>query len=129
MKSTFVRVVEGTGFGNGKGEVSFNKLVTFTALWAWALFLGAIGWLMLSSRQFAPAALVAVVAGLGATVIGAGFGLKGFLGAVKQNRTEALLQHSTNLSANVQTNITADLVELAKVVKGRREVLDGIDPA
>lgn len=121
------RLVEWVGFGNGKGEISFNKLVTFTALWVWATFLGSIGWLMLEAREFPPAGLVAVVAGLGATIIGAGFGLKGFLGAVKQNRVDASVQASHQNSTNV--NLSGDLAELVRAVKERRDVSDGVDPA
>jgi hypothetical protein len=100
--------IERSGFGNGKGHLSFNKCVTFTALWVWALFMGAVAWLMLDSKQFAPAALVAVIAGLGATIIGAGFGLKGYLGGVKQNTTNATAHTSMN------ANLTGNVAEILK---------------
>jgi hypothetical protein len=103
--SRFGRFIEATGFGNGKGHLSFNKCVTFTALWVWALFMGAVARLMIESKQFAPAALVAVVAGLGATIIGAGFGLKGYLGGAKQNSTNATAHSSMN------ANLTGDLAD------------------
>ena len=115
--------IERSGFGNGKGHLSFNKCVTFTALWVWALFMGAIAWLMLDSKQFAPAALVAVIAGLGATIIGAGFGLKGYLGGVKQNSPHA------TASASNAVALTGDLATLTKAVLARRDAENGVDPA
>lgn len=82
--SRWGRLVEATGFGNGKGQLSFNKSVTFTALWAWVAFLGGVGVLAWYGKPFPPAPLVAVVAGVCGVIIGAGFGLKGFLGAMKK---------------------------------------------
>lgn len=106
-------VVEFVGFGNGEGHVSFNKLVTFTALQA---FVFAV-----VTRREPTWALLS----FGVIVLGAGFGLKGYLAAVKQNTTAAQLNATT--SFNVQTTLSGDLVELAKVVKGRRDAPEGLE--
>ena len=67
------RLVEFMGFGNGRGNLSFNKMVTFTALW---LF----GFAVITKREPSWALL-----SFGVVVVGAGFGLKGFLGAAARN--------------------------------------------
>lgn len=101
-------VVEFLGFGNGRGEVSFNKLVTFTALWT---FVFAV-----ATRREPTWALLS----FGVIVIGAGFGLKGYLAAVKQNTAAAQL--------NASTTLTGDLVDMAKVVVGRRDAAADMEP-
>lgn len=99
------RFVEAIGFGNGKGELSYNKMVTFTALWC---FVFAV-----VTRREPTWALLS----FGVVVIGAGFGLKGFLGAVKQN------------SMTAQTTVTADLTKITETVMKGRDHEKGIDPA
>jgi hypothetical protein len=98
------RVVEALGFGNGKGHLSFNKMVTFTAL---QCFVFAV-----VTRREPTWALLS----FGVVVVGAGFGLKGFLGAVKQN------------SMTAQTTVTADLTKITEIV-AKRDQARGIDPA
>jgi hypothetical protein len=98
------RLIEATGFGNGRGHLSYNKMVTFTALW---LF----GYAVITRREPTWALL-----SFGVVVIGAGFGLKGFLGAVKQNTMTA------------QTTVTADLTKMTEIITNRDEKR-GIDPA
>jgi hypothetical protein len=98
------RLIEATGFGNGRGHLSYNKMVTFTALW---LF----GYAVITRREPTGALL-----SFGVVVIGAGFGLKGFLGAVKQNTMTA------------QTTVTADLTKMTEIITNRDEKR-GIDPA
>ena len=107
------RLVEFTGFGNGKGEVSFNKLVTFTAL---QTFVFAV----VTQREPTWALL-----SFGIVIVGAGFGLKGYLGAIKQNTLAATHTATTNVS--VDTKLTGDLAAMAKVVLGRRDASDGVE--
>ena len=98
------RLIEGAGFGNGKRQLSFNKMVTFTALWLFGVAVVTRrepSWPLLS---------------FGVVVIGAGFGLKGFLGAVKQNTMAA------------HTTVTADLTKIAEIAL-KRDTAKGIDPA
>lgn len=95
------RLVEFTGFGNGKGHASFNKLCTFTALWAFIY--------CLVTRREPSWALLS----FGVVVLGAGFGLKGYLGAIKQNTTAAKVDTSVTL--------TGDLAEITKTVLARRD--------
>lgn len=91
------------GLDDGKDGLSFNKSVTAVAL---VLFAYCIvtrrepSWPLLS---------------FGVVVIGAGFGLKGFLGAVKQN----------TMVATTHTD-TAKVVE---AVRAKRDQAKGIDPA
>ena len=99
------RFVEAIGFGNGRGVLSYNKMVTFTALWLFA-------YCVVTRREPTWALL-----SFGIVVIGAGFGLKGFLGAVKQNTMTA------------QTTVTADLTKITEAVMARRDDAKGIDPA
>ena len=107
------RLVEFSGFGNGRGHISFNKLCTFTAL---QCFVYAVvtdrnpSWALLS---------------FGIVVIGAGFGLKGYLAAVKQNTLAAT--HTASTSVSVDTKLTGDLAEIAKVVTTRRDTLHEIE--
>ena len=98
------RLVEFLGFGNGKSQLSFNKMVTLTALW---LF----GFAVITRREPSWPLL-----SFGVVVVGAGFGLKGFLGAVKQNTMTA------------QTTVTADLTKIAEIAL-KRDTAKGIDPA
>lgn len=98
-------LVEATGFGNGKGQLSFNKMVTFTALWVFA-------YAVVTRREPTWALL-----SFGVVIVGAGFGLKGYLGAIKQNTMTA------------QTTVTADLTKMTEAVMQRRDEAKGIDPA
>lgn len=98
------QLVEFLGFGNGKRQVSFNKMVTFTALW---LF----GFAVITRREPSWPLL-----SFGVVIVGAGFGLKGFLGAVKQNTMAA------------QTTVTADLTKITELAL-KRDTATGIDPA
>ena len=98
------RLVEFLGFGNGKFQISFNKMVTFTALW---LF----GFAVITRREPSWPLL-----SFGVVIVGAGFGLKGFLGAVKQNTMTA------------QTTTTVDVAKLAEIAL-KRDTAHGIDPA
>ena len=98
------QLVEFLGFGNGKRQVSFNKMVTFTALW---LF----GFAVITRREPSWPLL-----SFGVVIVGAGFGLKGFLGAVKQNTMTA------------QTTVTADLTKITELAL-KRDTATGIDPA
>jgi hypothetical protein len=103
--------VEFTGFGNGKGHVSFNKLCTWTALQAFVFCLVTKrdpSWALLS---------------FGVVVIGAGFGLKGYLGAIKQNTLNA------SHTAQTSVSLTGDLAAIAREVQARRDPKAGIDPA
>lgn len=100
-------LVERLGFGDGKGNLSFNKCCTFTAL---AVFAFAV-----VTRREPTWALLS----FGIVVIGAGFGLKGYLAAVKQNT------HTAATNANV--TLTGDLAAIAKVA-ARRDPERGVDP-
>ncbi len=107
--SAFGVLVEALGFGNGKGHLSFNKMVTFTALWAFVYCLVTKrdpSWALLS---------------FGVIVIGAGFGIKGYLAAVKQNTLAA--------THTATTTTTADLTEITKAVLANRDHAKGVDPA
>lgn len=99
------RLIEGVGFGNGKGHLSFNKMVTFTALWVFA-------YAVVTRREPTWALL-----SFGVVIVGAGFGLKGYLGAIKQN------------SMTAQTTVTADLTKITETVLKNRDPKQGIDPA
>ena len=107
------KLVEFTGFGNGKGHVSFNKMVTFTAL---QTFVFAV----LTRREPTWALL-----SFGVIVIGAGFGIRGYLASVKQNTLAA--SHAAQTNVTLTTTLQADLVELAKVVAGRRNAAEGFE--
>jgi len=104
-------LVEFSGFGTGHGSISFNKLVTFIALQA---FVFAV-----VTRREPPWPLLS----FGVIVIGAGFGLKGYLAGVKQNTTVAQI----NATATVQTALTGDLADVARAVVGRRDAPAGVE--
>lgn len=99
-------LVEFIGLDDHEGNVSFNKSVTAVAM---ATFVYAVAtnrdpsWPLLS---------------FGVVVVGAGFGIKGFLAAVKQNTTAAQLEHSARMS--VDTQLTGDLGDIVRAVKERR---------
>lgn len=107
--------VEFTGFGNGRGHVSFNKMCTFTAL---QVFVFAVvtkrdpSWALLS---------------FGIVVLGAGFGLKGYLGAIKQNTLAATHTATTNASVSLNTNLTGDLAQVVKAVRERRDAAEDLE--
>lgn len=110
--------IEISGFGNGRGHVSFNKLVTFTALW----FFGVALWtIIVELRQTPPW----YVWSFGFGVVGAGFGLKGYLGAAAR-RTEHSQQTD---SMNVTVDAAAVITAASEAIKKRRDDARGIDPA
>lgn len=97
--------IEFIGLGNGKGAISYNKTVTAVSL---ATFVYAVvternpSWPLLS---------------FGVVIVGAGFGLKGYLGAIKQN------------SMTAQTQTTMDVAKVVEAIKANRDEGKGIDPA
>ena len=108
------RVLERSGFGNGKGEVSFNKLVTFTALW----FFAAAVYLILTQLRMVPPWYVW---SFGLAVLCAGFGLKGLLGFLKQ-RTETL-------GVSATTTTTIDAAKVIDAIAARRDAARGVEPS
>lgn len=103
------RLVTRVGLDDGKGHLSFNKAMTLVAM---ATFVYCVvtrrepAWTLLS---------------YGIVVIGAGFGLKGYLGGVKQNRLEARSR------ANIHTELKGDLTEIAKAIASRRHATGGFE--
>ena len=71
----------------------------------------------LVGRRDIPLAAIAI----GVIVIGAGFGIKGYLAAVKQNTLAA--------THTATTTTTADLTEITKAVLANRDHAKGVDPA
>jgi len=108
----FSAVIERVGIGNGTGDLSFNKLVTITTL---VLF-----WRMIEQR-YDPAWPTLT---FGIVLVGAGFGLKGYLGAIKQNRFEAIAQINSDARTNVDVNLTGDVADMVRAVKERRSTTD-----
>jgi hypothetical protein len=107
------RLVEAVGWGNGKGHLSFNKQVTWTAL---AVFVYCV-----VTRREPSWALLS----FGVVVIGAGFGLKGYLGAIKQNTTAAHLQARTNMDVQLR----GDVADVVRAVRERRDPAAGVEAA
>ena len=104
-------VVRGIGFDDGKGNMSFNKMVTFTALW----FFGATVYLTLRYMQMMPPWYVWT---FGTLCVYAGFGFKGL----------ALFRPpTTNINQNDNTNTTIDAAALAKAVLARRDADTGTE--
>lgn len=102
--------VEFTGAGDGCGNIEFNKGVTFTALWSFIFCIVTDrnpAWSLLS---------------FGIIVIGAGFGLKGYLGGVRQNSMDGLA------TSHVETN-TADVIQSSRAIYAARDEPLGVDPA
>jgi len=98
------RFIELTGLGNGKGEISFNKCVTVAAM---AVFGYAVHQIIVLLRIVPPW----YVWSFGFGALGAGFGLKGYLGAAAR-RHESVAQ-------NDSTALTGNLAEMIKAVKAR----------
>lgn len=90
--------IERSGFGDGKGNLSFNKMVTFTALWIFGISVLRI----IGIKQMPPW----YVWSFGFGVVGAGFGLKGYALAAAR-RTEQYNQ-------NDSTAITGDAAAIIK---------------
>ncbi len=106
--------IERAGFGDGHGNVSFNKLVTLTSLW----FFGAAIFGIITQLRVVPPWYIW---SFGFGVVGAGFGLKGYLGAAAR-RTE-----SAALMENVIT--TNDSTTMIEAIRARRDEAAGVDPA
>lgn len=111
------RAIEITGFGNGRGQISFNKFVTFTALQFFGVALFAI---IVELRQIPPW----YVWSFGFGVVGAGFGLKGYLGAAARRTESATANNITSTTVNAADVIRAASDAIAK----RRDAAAGIDP-
>lgn len=71
--------IESTGLGNGKGHLSFNKSVTLVALITFV-------YCVVTRREPSPWLL-----SFGVVVIGAGFGLKGFVASLTQRTMQKAL--------------------------------------
>ena len=97
--------IEFIGLGNSKGSISYNKTVTAVAL-------GTFVYAVVTEKQPSWPLL-----SFGIVVIGAGFGLKGFLGAIKQNTMTA------------QTTTHTDTAKVVEAIRARRDDAKGIDPA
>lgn len=106
------RCIERTGHGDGKGQVSFNKSVTFTALLVWAGEVAAVCAIAWLTKTYPPAALMAVLSAQGGFTIGAGFGLKG-LAMVAKQRAEAL--------TITETGSTTSQLDAAAIIRAVRE--------
>jgi len=113
MRKFLGTAIEYTGLGNGKGELSFNKCVTVAAM---AVFGYAVRQIIIELRIVPPW----YVWSFGFGALGAGFGLKGYLGAASR-RNENVLQ-------NDSTALTGNLAEMIKAVK-ERNVDDGFQPS
>jgi hypothetical protein len=72
---------------DGKGSLSFNKTVTLVAL---------VTFVIAVLRQLHPTWEVLT---FGTVVIGAGFGLKGYLGALKRQTTNATVSATSHIDA------------------------------
>ncbi len=92
--------IERTGFGDGNGSLSFNKMVTFTSLWIWGV---VTIYTVLHLKQQPNA--VAWTFGFG--VIGAGFGLKGYMAAAARRTDTTAQTDSVALQGNLAEMITA----------------------
>lgn len=99
--------LERFGVGDGDGNLSFNKMVTATTLALW--------WYMIVQR-YDPAWPTLM---FGIVVIGAGFGLKGYLGAVKQTNMAGTANLSTVTSTSVA--LTGDAADVVRAVRERRK--------
>lgn len=106
--------IEWTGFGNGKGQLSFNKMVTFTSLWFFGLSLHAI----IHKLHVVPPWYVW---SFGFVVVGAGFGLKGYIWAASRR--------NENLNVQDVTSTNIDVAAITKAVLQRRDPESGIDPS
>jgi hypothetical protein len=100
------RFIEFTGFGNGKYQLSFNKMVTFTALWVFAL---AVWGTVFHLKQQPNVATWS----FGLACVCAGFGLKGLM-AYFSRRTE-------NVSQNDKTEIKVDVADTVRALRSRDE--------
>ncbi len=109
--------IERTGFGDGKGNLSFNKMVTFTALWIFGVSVMRI----IALNQMPPW----FVWSFGFGVVGAGFGLKGYAIAAAR-RTE---QFNQNDSVQITGDAAAIIKATSEAVSARRDHDRGIDPA
>jgi hypothetical protein len=99
---------EYSSFGNGKGQFSFNKLVTFTALWCFVVaVLGTVFYL----HQQPTIAMWS----FGFGVVGAGFGLKGYLRA-SERRMDTFNQTDTT-----QHIVTTDVAKVVEALRSRDE--------
>lgn len=107
------RFIEFIGFGNGKQELSFNKMVTFTALWVFAV--AALGTVFHLKQQPNVATW-----SFGLACVCAGFGLKGLM-AYLSRRTE-------NVSQADKTEIKVDVAETVRALK-ERDATHGIQPS
>jgi len=109
--------IEYTGFGNGTGELSFNKMVTFTALW---VFVGTVAGSLFYLQMIPPASVWA----FGFGVLGAGFGLKGYLGAAGSRQDISNQADSLNVSGSIES-----IIDAIKRPAPAREVDLGIQPS
>jgi len=110
-------LVDRLGFGNGHGELSFNKMVTFTALWVWS---AVTLYTVLTLRQQPNA--VAWTFGFG--VIGAGFGLKGYMAAAARRTDTSSQTDSVALQGNL-----AEIITAIKQPPPERDALLGVQDA
>ena len=107
---TWTAVVTALGLDDGKGRLSFNKLISLGAA---VVFAFTVVYGLTQLHLFAPA----MVWTFGAIVIGAGFGLKGFsiaMGRVSQSNT-----------ATDTYTATVDAAKMLEAIRARRDPAQG----
>lgn len=99
--------IERISFGDGEGNLSFNKLVTAVMVALFAIMI---------INRINPAWSVL---SFGIVIVGAGFGLKGFMAALARQTTNATIAESVA--------ITGDAAKIIEAVKARRDVASGTE--
>ncbi|MGV3707612.1 MAG: hypothetical protein ACO1Q7_02145 [Gemmatimonas sp.] len=99
-------IIKFFGLADKDGDVSFNKSVTAFGMAIFAIMV---------VKELNPSPWVL---GFGIVLVGAGFGLKGYLGGVNR----------LSLTGNSSVAITGDAAQMIEAAK-RRDVEAGIDPA
>lgn len=112
-----MNIIERVGLGDGEGCVSFNKSVTAGALLTFAF---AVWWSLTRLSQVPPVS----VWSFGVIVIGAGFGLKGYMAGVAR-RTDT----SETTTSTVITGDMAKVIEAIKTPAPERNAELGVQPS
>ncbi len=113
------------GLDDGKTppRLSFNKGVTVFGCLAFGVLVGLMVWFVMATKTWPPVTIVACVLSFGIVLIGAGFGLKGYLGGLQQKAIVA----TATATETVNATLTGDLNEIAKTVLNRRDPVAGVE--
>jgi hypothetical protein len=114
---------------SGRRRVSFNQSITVYACVLGGVLIGLIAWYVVTQKKWPPTTLVGLILSYLTVVIGAGFGLKGYLGGINQRAiiASATAVDTTAFSIDTKLDIKANAADIIKAINERRDPENGVE--